>query len=180
MLGISYLWGKLALALTLLRDDVLRLEGKAFWVAGTQLAGVWEVSTGNCCLSPSANTPCRHSPVPAVPWGIFGVSVGSVGAEASPGACSEQPLAEGPWAALYPCPSQRCPGSPVPVPGMRVWHAACHGQDTAGTAPLCKSKAQELLLPFLGLPVFSLPTFPASWDTLREHQGPLLAVSRSH
>lgn len=35
LLGISLLRGKLALALTLLRDDGLRLEGKAFWVAGT-------------------------------------------------------------------------------------------------------------------------------------------------
>lgn len=77
MLGIELLGGKLALALMLLRDASLGLQGKALGVAGTYLAVVWELwelGSGNCCLSPSANAPCRcRQAMPAVP-GVLGGS----------------------------------------------------------------------------------------------------------
>lgn len=86
------------------------------------------MSIGNCCPSSSANPACRHSQaVAAVPWGVFGMAVGSARAAASPGARSEQPLAEEPRAALDPCPSQRCPGIPVPAPGC-VWQLPATGR----------------------------------------------------
>lgn len=147
--------------------------------------GGWDIA-GRCVGARQRellSEPLCKQPVPTFPgascslgyfWGVSGVCWGR-----SISGCLFR-AAPGPGAALYPCPSQRCPGSPVPIPGMCVWHAVCHRQDTAGTAPLCKSKAQELLLPFLGLPAFSLPPFPASWDTQKEHQGTLLAMSRSH
>lgn len=109
------------MALMLLMDDVLRLEGKGFRVGGTYLEGVWELR----------EIGTESQVMPAVPWGIFGVSVGSVQGEASLGSCSEQLLAEESQAALYPRPSERCPGIPVPIPGMCLRHTACHRQDTA-------------------------------------------------
>lgn len=144
----------------LLMDDVLRLEGKGLRVGGTYLEGVWELR----------EIGTRSQVMPAVPWGISGVSLGSVQGEASLGSCSEQPLAEESQAALYPRPSECCPGIPVPIPGMCVWHTACHRQETA---PL------EIPRTRCWFPT-TCPAFSGTWDTWRKHQGTFLAVRRRY
>ena len=132
----------------LLLNDGLRLEGKGFGVAGTYLAAVCELrelGTRNCCLSPSASVPCcHHQEVPAVPQGAFGLSMVSSWAGASPGTCSEQLLAQEPRAVLEPCLCQRCPGTPVSIPGTRLAQAGhCrHSPSPAGP------KEKRCWLPF--------------------------------
>ena len=134
----------------LLLNDDLRLEGKGLGVAGTYLAAVWElreVGTRNCCLSSSASVPCCHNQeMPAVPWGAFELSVASIWARASPGACSEQSL------------SRVC-ASAARAPQCPSLGHAWHRQDTAGTAPPlqgpkkrgvgCLSGTPGLLLPHI-------------------------------
>lgn len=139
----------------------------------------WVGHTWVCAGAPGGqhqellSEPCWHSQVlPAVPGGHLGVSLGSVWAEASSGAWSGQPFIH-----IHPSTAQE---SQCPSLGC-VLGILCASRRTLQAQLLpCKHQGQEVLVPFLGLPSFLLPLFPASWDTLRTHQGTFLAGSRSH
>lgn len=169
------------MAVRLLLEDVPRLEGKGlgwlghtWWVCGSSRRR----APGICCPSSSANPACRRSQATAaVPWGVSGMAVGSARAAASPGARSEQPLAEEPRAALDPCPSQRRPGIPAPGPGC-VWQLPATGRTLRHSPSPAGTKDKRGWFPPWGS-ASSRPAFPAGWATRREHRGTFLAGSRS-
>lgn len=139
----------------------------------------WVGHTWVCAGAPGGqhqellSEPCWHSQVlPAVPGGHLGVSLGSVWAEASSGAWSGQPFIH-----IHPSTAQE---SQCPSLGCVLGILCASGRTLQAQLLPCKHQGQEVLVPFLGLPSFLLPLFPASWDTLRTHQGTFLAGSRSH
>lgn len=168
------------MAVRLLLEDVPRLEGKGLgWLGHTWwVCGSSRRRAPGIAVRAPANPACRRSQATAaVPWGVFGMAVGSARAAASPGARSEQPLAEEPRAALDPCPSQRRPGIPAPGPGC-VWQLPATGRTLRHSPSPAGTKDKRGWFPPWGS-ASSRPAFPAGWATRREHRGTFLAGSRS-